>query len=358
MKIRGNTVGTPIPRSDWSQENPNRADYIRNKPNVAEIDDTKVVEDKTWSSSRIYGQILSDRSAANKYTDTKVSQIINDTTVSDKAWSSKNTVDKLCPSFEITGDYVECEPLEGYPLEVVSTINEKADGSAWNSITLHQSGKNLINVADLLYNRELLNSSGVIGVAEGWYVTAWIPVFPSTTYTISGTSSAFRAEADENLKNVSGSNFDPKRTFTTTEKTRYVRFNSKINGYSTPQLELGNIATAYEPYKELRTFTVDIPTLSDGDNNYELLFGSYNWRTGVLDSGKNGLYQHNLEDGSFAYIENIQNYVPPIVRNIPALPGTNYLYSDCGDTEVKGKSDPVKIIEKLTNAILSLGGNV
>lgn len=32
MKIRGNTVGTTMPRPDWDQTNPRKADYIRNKP--------------------------------------------------------------------------------------------------------------------------------------------------------------------------------------------------------------------------------------------------------------------------------------------------------------------------------------
>lgn len=37
-KIRGNTVGTPMPRPDWEQEDPTRADYIKNKP---EVDETR-----------------------------------------------------------------------------------------------------------------------------------------------------------------------------------------------------------------------------------------------------------------------------------------------------------------------------
>lgn len=31
-KIRGNTVGTTVPQSDWSQTDPTKADYIKNKP--------------------------------------------------------------------------------------------------------------------------------------------------------------------------------------------------------------------------------------------------------------------------------------------------------------------------------------
>ena len=34
MIIKGNTVGTPMPRSDWNQTDPTQADYIRNKPAI------------------------------------------------------------------------------------------------------------------------------------------------------------------------------------------------------------------------------------------------------------------------------------------------------------------------------------
>lgn len=37
MKIRGNTVGTTMPRPDWNQTNPRRADYILNKPRIDNI---------------------------------------------------------------------------------------------------------------------------------------------------------------------------------------------------------------------------------------------------------------------------------------------------------------------------------
>ena len=36
MKIIGNTVGTTMPRSDWNQTDPSKADYIKNKPNIPE----------------------------------------------------------------------------------------------------------------------------------------------------------------------------------------------------------------------------------------------------------------------------------------------------------------------------------
>ena len=45
-------------------------------------------------------------------------------------------------------------------------------------------------------------------------------------------------------------------------------------------------------------------------------------------------------------------------QEILALSGANTIYSDTGDTTVSGKADPSAVIEKLTNAIIALGGNV
>ena len=54
---------------------------------------------------------------------------INDDAVGADAWSSKNIVDRLCPTFIESGSIVTCEPVEGYPLSVVSRINPIQEGS-------------------------------------------------------------------------------------------------------------------------------------------------------------------------------------------------------------------------------------
>lgn len=36
-KIRGNTVGTSMPRPDWNQTDPTKADYIKNKPDISGV---------------------------------------------------------------------------------------------------------------------------------------------------------------------------------------------------------------------------------------------------------------------------------------------------------------------------------
>ena len=46
---------------------------------------------------------------------------IDDSAVGGAAWSGKNIVDRLCPSFTESGYVVTCEPVAGYPLTVTST---------------------------------------------------------------------------------------------------------------------------------------------------------------------------------------------------------------------------------------------
>lgn len=43
-KIIGNTTTTPIPRSDWAQVDPNKADFILNKPELGVLSSKDVVE--------------------------------------------------------------------------------------------------------------------------------------------------------------------------------------------------------------------------------------------------------------------------------------------------------------------------
>ena len=57
MKIRGNTVGTPMRRPDFNQDNPKRSDYIHNNPipRVTKQDEGKFlrVQDGVWAAVKI-----------------------------------------------------------------------------------------------------------------------------------------------------------------------------------------------------------------------------------------------------------------------------------------------------------------
>lgn len=57
MKIRGNTVGTTTPRPDWDQTNPNRADYIKNKPDMDKFQE-QIEEAEAIAKGRATGYVF------------------------------------------------------------------------------------------------------------------------------------------------------------------------------------------------------------------------------------------------------------------------------------------------------------
>ncbi len=116
--------------------------------------------------------------------------------------------------------------------------------------------KNLIDKSKITYDAELVNTTGGIRTALGWYVTGWIPVEPNTKYTVSGISSYYRAETniDDYQTAVYTGLGGNVATFTTGTNTKFVRFNSKTQGYDKPQLELGDHATEYEEYRSEKTY--------------------------------------------------------------------------------------------------------
>ena len=293
--------------------------------------------------------------------------VIDDGKVGADAWSSKKIADMLCPGFAVEGAPATCQPLEGYPLEVVSTIVDK--GSTWRSITLKQCGKNLFDfkqqVVDLppMMGSDGLFREGYIGYAvrlpAGTYV-AHVEIVGTSkdqyiyclmndkdgNYVSPSNGSIFLKQGTKVYTRVYTFNdgdvlyvYDGQKTHTKT----YVQnmFSQEHN----IQIEAGAAATPYEEYRNGGQWTVDFSNLDTSENG-SFSFGSYNWQTGVLDTEENGMYQHDPETDTFTYIEN-SNYIPPIVRNIPAMRGTNYFYSDCGNTRVTGKADVCALLEKL-----------
>ena len=114
-------------------------------------------------------------------------------------------------------------------------------------------GKNLIDYSKCKFGYTIQDNTGLIKPKSDCYVTEIIPIEPNTTYTISGTSSSFRVEFDENLNSLMEKYYTD-TTFTTKPTAKYIRFNSLIENpddgtlYNHPQLEKGNVKTPYEPY--------------------------------------------------------------------------------------------------------------
>ena len=249
--------------------------------------------------------------------------VVDDTKVSRSPWSSKNTVDKLCPSFDESGSAVRCEPVEGYPLQVVSTLPESDTG--YTEITLHQLGKNLVDLSGYVGTRKFYNShkdGDWMGTSLNHLgVNAYIPIthLQGLTITVNyacgvtnPTGSAGIAFLDANKKYISGSSAS---TFVVPTNAYYMRatFNYNCPGLDAVQFELGDTITAFESYRGMETHTVAL--------DQPIYGGSFNFE-------------------------------------VAAVAGVNTLISGAGTIEVSGKSDPVRVIEKLTNAIIALGGNI
>lgn len=81
---------------------------------------------------------------------------LNDNAVTTtEAWSSKKIVDTLCPPFSVSGNPVTCNPVEGYPLSAVVSLEPKQAGSGdpspenvrpisgYDEVSVNVRGKNL-----------------------------------------------------------------------------------------------------------------------------------------------------------------------------------------------------------------------
>lgn len=246
--------------------------------------------------------------------------VIDDTAVGADAWSSRNIVDKLCPAFTVSGYVAVCEPLEGYPLEVVSTIDTGAD-----SITLTRCGKNLFDFNSGTQQLSWVDAEGTTFRYKGYAIK-----LPPGTYTIHCEQVSGITEKDYYIGTITVDANGVSRPRDTVgsgaiywgnEATRITRtitiadgdilyaYDGQTNHTEAQaddrfsreniQLEAGSAATAYEPYRG-QTFTAEVAAAE----------GSYRWQT------------------------------------IPALAGTNVLYSDCGDTTVSGRLDPVPLLMK------------
>ena len=281
-----------------------------------------------------------------------------------------SVVESLCPSFEKSGAVVTCEPVVGHPLKVVSHLAELETGHT--KAVLHRCGKNLLNLANrtqVTYvafepttKRKLNGKQAFIGITSenhfyhdpivsyeltetgatftsrqyGYCVGFDIPVTPGVWYN---------ATCAQN-RSLGISFYTSNGTFIVAKTGQPAIAQAPQNAawalilllpaepntqvtYTDVRVWVGTM-NAFEPYKG-DYFTADFGRI--------VMSGSFDWGTGIL-TDENGI-EYELSP-----------------QQILGQSGLNTIYSSTGNTEVKGSSDPVAIIDKLTQAIISLGGNV
>ena len=405
---------------------------------------------------------------------------IDDSAVGANAWSSKNIVDKLCPAFSESGAVVTCEPVEGHPLEVVSSIVSTQSGTGtpspdnvrpvngYTELQLTRCGNNLFDYTDwIAYCNQAYTANAAKEVEylgeqcftyrlyrsnTSKYYTR-IKFKPNTQYTFK-FNVAFNYNNNESYDIVPvlcvgyGTGDFAYVHASTAYKDKFVEvtFTSAANK-TIQSLFIANFSATGIIYIPIDKFVVQEGTTADYasytggtftiDLGQTVYGGTYNWSTGeltislsslVLDGSSTGKKVVLTDPGAktYAYLQfpagkpsgscrgdraycNLSygalvitipksisgvtdsdtdaqvvskiNAVlktwyeagtpltvvyelatPATVQMAPqqilALSSTNTVFSSTGDTTVTGRSNPTAIINKLTNAIVALGGTV
>lgn len=245
----------------------------------------------------------------------------------DKTWSSLTTVDRLAPAFESSGPVVTCNPVEGYPLHVVSQIVPVQEGegdpspenvrpiSGWSEVTLtHNDTPVTIQFGQTVYGGELDWTTGVLTVGS-------IFLKLDTTYAIGLYQ----------FRDKNGVFFSSPLLYSP----------SRIEGVCSH-----GICTTY-------------PSISSDSWIWIGVNNPFVYWIGVLDVL--GLSTVD-EFKSWLDTQDVQIVYPmqePVTiqltpHEILALSGTNNIYADTGDVTVSGRADPNTIIQQLAARIAAL----
>lgn len=181
---------------------------------------------------------------------------INDDVVSpDKIWSSKNTVDRLCPTVAKTGTVVQFSTFNDMPLSV--------DGDFAGTLYVTVCGKNLYDSKTYPFDTvgyvrwESGNINAPAGGSSYRCTSKFIPVahLQNKTITIKnppaetatgGATSAGLAFYDEDEGYISGTKYG--KNITVPSDAVYMRFSVFADYVNEAQIELGGSSTEYEPY--------------------------------------------------------------------------------------------------------------
>lgn len=129
------------------------------------------------------------------------------------------------------------------------------------------TGKNKFNKSKTLDGYEISNEGhGTINTNTKWFITDFIPVIPNTSYTISGKSNGNVVMCyNENKQSMANITSGGTSYITIPNNVRYIKLNGFLTQKDTFQIEEGDTATTYEPYKEYtKTFYLNSPLL-EGD---------------------------------------------------------------------------------------------
>lgn len=253
-----------------------------------------------------------------------------------------HSVQTLCPAFTKSGDVILCQPVAGYPLEVITHIPATEDGVT--SLTLNRAGRNLLKTT---YSGGTIRGITCTANDDGTYTFNGTATADTNFDVFTGTSKTnipmFREGMALSGCPEGGSastyylclpyvgyydygrgmsvvyNAGHAKTWTSVVRITIKAGQTVENLVFKPQITAGRTLYPFEPYEgEEKTVTFDVPVYG----------GTYNWTTGVLTD----------ENGQ-------THFLAP--QTITGGDGTNSLYSRNCEIEVNGRADVKAILEKL-----------
>lgn len=263
-----------------------------------------------------------------------------DESVGANPWSSKQIIDTLCPPLEVSGNPVQCYPVAGYPLSVQASWEPRQEGEG------DPSPENVRPITGL--------DAVTVTLSDG--------VNDGTAATLSLPSTVYGGEVD--VATGKGSE----------------EWSSVIN------LSSSNNLGILEDFANETTMLYYIGNL-DNMQNAMLVRCSHLPITNIVDLSNTNIGIYGNPDGDMAYIRlsketasNLDEFkqwvdaqfaagTPVTIayklatptafqatgaQSIPALPGTNTVYTDADNVAVTGRADPAQTINTLNDRIAAL----
>ena len=252
----------------------------------------------------------------------------DDNAVDGKPWTSEKIVEALCPPFETTGSIVQCNPVEHYPLGVVSRIDATQSGTGdaspdnirpivgWDAMQIvnsNDAGETNTYTAELpetIYGGELDWNTGVLTVDRRITIA-------------DGTVNKFTPDRNGDFWNMPFKSAPGTIDVMGVQNSHFEKNKFGLNGYG------------------------------------EFLFTMPGYMNGLFDTADNlnaYLVEQNASGTPVTFVYKLKTpYTVQLTpQQITSLSGTNTLYTDSGDTAVSGRADPVWLTQSLMERIAAL----
>lgn len=260
-------------------------------------------------------------------------------------WSSMQTIKTLCPPFTVSGPVVQCMPVENYPLDVQVEITPTQEGTGapspenvrpimgWDSVNIHQSNGDQNKTYTVQLGQTVYG--GTVDAVTGEGVETWLYHLLTSSNT---TTSMLKANSNE---------------------TSVLFGISRINGEFISNQEGGKETwvCSHLPYLAIVAAS-SIDNGIEGNRAGAMFYIRLNRE--IANDIQEFLGWLDAQSAAGTPVQVAYKLATPTAfqatggQSIPALPGTNTVYTDAGNITVTGASDPIATITALQNRVSAL----